>query len=134
MGAWGTGIFENDSALDFLEDFLEISNLKTYFFETLKSTIETDYLDADQGCEVLVISALIDVLKNGTVYEELTEDYPQIIEQIQSLSLNSIKPLVLEALPIVISEHSELNELWEESEEDYPQFKSEVLNLIERIQ
>ena len=135
MGAWGIGYFENDAALDFLDDIEEMKNPDLYFLDSINSALQTDFLDADHGCEIIVISALIDYVMNETVYEFLVEEYPNILNRVKTLKLNSLKDKALQALKVVLSNQSELNDLWlETNDEDYEAFKSEVLHLIERIE
>src|SRR5688500_15521005 len=124
MGAWGHGHFDNDSALDFVADIEASENPKQLFAAALDNAINAGYLDSDDACYAVVVSAYIDSQLNGTRYGSAEDEEPMHIDtfasQNFSLNLTELKDKAKKALVRVLGDDSELKELWEENEEDYP--------------
>ena len=59
MGAWGEGVLENDTAVDWLGDLEEQPQLETVTIALGDAAGEDDYLDASAGCEALVAAELV---------------------------------------------------------------------------
>src|SRR3712207_3911326 len=66
MGAWGTGLFEDDAALDFMADVTEAEEPKELIRQAFETAIESDYLETDDGNAVIVAAAFVDRQVNGT--------------------------------------------------------------------
>ncbi len=137
MGAWGHGYFEDDAALDFMQDVEDSENPKQLFKDAFEFAIESDYLDSDDANAVIVASAYIDRQVNGTKFsspehEELLEvdTFP---ERNPDTDFSTLREKAIIALQKVLDEGSELNELWAENEEDYPAWKQGIEQLIERL-
>ncbi|MEO6734653.1 MAG: DUF4259 domain-containing protein [Ferruginibacter sp.] len=137
MGAWGHGHFENDSALDFVGDIEDSKNPKQLFIDTLDNAVNSDYLDSDDACYTVVTSAYIDSQVSGTRYTSVEDEEPMnidtFISQNPSLDLADLKDKAVSALKRVVGDDSELKELWEENEEDYPLWRSNIEQLISRL-
>jgi hypothetical protein len=131
MGAWGIGVFEDDTALDILDMFETIEPIE-FISESLENAILTDYLEYDEGINVLVSAAFIDTIINKTKYEILNDEYEPIIEIIGELNLADFKIAAVKALNVVVSDHSEINELWSESEV-YDDWKANIISMISRL-
>ncbi|TND08255.1 MAG: hypothetical protein FD123_2510 [Bacteroidetes bacterium] len=133
MGAWGTGFFDDDTHCDFLENILR-DNISAESFGTyFQNGIDSEYLEYDEGAEVIVAAALLDNLLNGTELDSVSEELPGWLEANRGKSLDGLKPLAVQALKKLVAEDSELNELWSENEEDYPEWKGHITGLIERL-
>lgn len=134
MGTWGTGYFEDDSALDFMQDIEDSENPKQTIKEALQTALENDYLEVDEGTAVIVATTYIDAQLNGTKFGSENRDEPLGVDTFSTrnpnISFSDLKADAIVALKKVISENSELNELWEENDEDYPEWKAEVQKLI----
>lgn len=137
MGAWGLGHFENDSALDFAGDIEDSKNPKQLFIDTLDNAINSDYLDADDACYAIVAAAYVDSKIKGTRYSGPEDEEPMDMDTFcnknRSLDLADLKDKAVGALMRVLNDDSELKELWEENEEDYPLWRSNVEQLIVRL-
>jgi len=137
MGAWNYGIFDDDTAYDFTDEIK--SNAKEFFKSSFESAINSVYLEYDECHMVTVSSAYLDNSLNGTKYrtdseEEKDESNVNMFGELnKNLKLGDLKELAVKALKIVISEKSELNELWSENEELYPKWKSNLEDLINRL-
>lgn len=141
MGAWDVGHFDNDSALDWVQDILEGNDLKQVkkllssianpkgIFGFFKS--KENYLDADQACYGLVAGEVIATII-GKPSDELPDD---LMEWIQSNDFSVTKPEIDMARKAIvrIKEDSELRELWVESDE-FEEWKQKVEDLERRLE
>jgi hypothetical protein len=134
MGAWGPGIFDDDAAYDFVEILQDTDDPVEVFSTAFETATGTDYLEYDDGHAVTVSAAYMDAVLNNTSYEmEDDEALNFFKEKNKHLPLLSLKPLAVKALQRVLSDQSELHELWKENEELYPQWKQNIHSLIERL-
>lgn len=137
MGAWDYGIFDDDTAYDFTDEIK--SNAKEFFKSSFESAINSDYLEYDECHMVTVSAAYLDNSLNGTNYrtdseEAKDESNVNMFGELNiDLKLEHLKETAIKALEIVISEKSELNELWSDNEELYPKWKSNLKELINRL-
>ena len=133
MGAWDIGVFDDDTSYDVLDDLHESKDIIGYMEKTFKAAMEEDYVDYDQGIATLVCSATIDAVINGTAYRCDNEDFVQLINKIRGIDLDTLKTRASSSLGNVISEMSELNELWSDNEELYDDWKQNIKEIIERL-
>ena len=133
MGTWGTGIFEDDTILDYWGNiaydthFRDVAKYCEKAFDTVIS-IGDGYIDDCNGSAVAVCGAIVDSVLNGTVYNlavdlnsdiEGKEQYTNWIYMLKSDSLPSferMKGKAAQALTLLISENSELFELWADAD------------------
>ncbi|MDO5634316.1 MAG: DUF4259 domain-containing protein [Micrococcus sp.] len=124
MGAWGAGVFENDDALDFVDEVLDgsfsLDEYRDYF------TVEEDagIIDAHQGSILLAMAALIRIARNEHPAGEqaLAEhadtrelDLSGFIDQFEEEDIQTVREL--SGMVLREASSSELYELWEESGE-----------------
>ncbi len=134
MGAWGTGFFDDDTHSDFLYNVLENDMSPESFGQYFENGIEAEeYLDYDVGAEIIVSAALIDAILNGTKLDCVTEGVDEWLVKHKDDNVQPLKAKAVQALEKVIGEDSELNELWKENEEDYPEWKGLIEQLIARL-
>ena len=136
MGTWGYKHFENDSAFDYSSMIEDSDNPKEILKDTFGHTLQMDNISADQGQAIIAFAAYVDSQTNGTKYSDDDTDlldvdtFPQ---RHPDLDFTDIKELAYKAVLKVLDKDSELNELWEENEEEYPLWIKEVEGLIERL-
>ena len=128
MGAWGTGVFEDDTSCDLLCDALE-DDAKKFIQETISSQ-DAEYLEYTEGHAFIVSGVIADSILNQASYDHETEGFDEWMDQQQPDSLLEFVPDIVTGLKRVISEDSELNELWQENEEEYPEWKSNIEEII----
>src|SRR5690242_14698988 len=60
MGSWGTGTFENDTAVDWIGDFADGAG-DVEMVRTALTTVAdaSGYIDADHGCEALAACEIV---------------------------------------------------------------------------
>jgi hypothetical protein len=130
MGAWGTGNFENDDALDWLGDFSDEPS-EELLFEAITEVNEVDeYLESPECSNALASAEIIALLK-GFSASNLPEDVKELAEEIE------FKPsagLISESIKAIarIKSDSELKELWEETEH-FDQWLSVIEDLEKRL-
>ena len=134
MGAWGPGIFDDDAAYDFVEILQDTDDPIEVFTSSFETAIAADYLDYDDAHAATVSAAYMDANLNGTTYESENEDaLHSFKEEKKNLPVQPLKTLAVKALQKVISDQSELHQLWQENEELYPQWKQNIQSLIGRL-
>ncbi|MDR0228776.1 MAG: DUF4259 domain-containing protein [Flavobacteriaceae bacterium] len=137
MGAWGYGIFDDDTTYDFTEEIS--TDARAFFITSFENAINTDYLEFDEAHAVTVSAAYIDNLLNKTQYRNDAEDEGDesnvnIFYQIHpNLKVEDLKPLATQALQKVITPNCHLYELWEENTELFPLWKQTIQDLINRL-
>ncbi len=110
MGAWGVKPFENDSASDFLYEFENNS-----FEEILKNAFELedeDYIEVDEGSVIVAASEIL-----AKIIKNKENELPDNLKIDKNINIKELSKKAKNSLEIVISENSELNELWQESDE-----------------
>lgn len=137
MGAWGTGYFEDDAALDFMADVEESRDPKRILTRTFDKAIKAQYIESHEGTAVIVAAAYVDRQTNGTKYSKHNIDPPLQIDTFPSRNpdhnFSDLREKAVIALNKILGENSEINELWAENDEDYPTWKSGVQQLIMRL-
>lgn len=137
MGAWDYGIFDDDTAYEFTEEIKV--NPKEFFKSSFELALKTEYLEYDECHMVTVSAAYVDNHLNGTNYridgqDRTDESNVNIFKELRKdLKLDDLKEPAVKALEKVISNNSELNELWAENEELYPKWKNNIKKLIDRL-
>jgi hypothetical protein len=137
MGTWAVGAFGNDFALDWAQDLQESKDL--FFIEdTLNNVLSADsanYLEAPFGAEGL---AAIEVLarlygKPGEQDEDSAEVDVWVAEVSKKAKRRTdLIDKSLRAIEHILSERSELRELWQDSDE-YDNWRASVDDLKARI-
>jgi hypothetical protein len=132
MGAWGTGAFENDTALDWtyqLESNPGIEILGTAVKAGLQFLQSNEEMDADTASNVLAAAEVIAALrgKSGCSLPETVEawikDKPKAPAELAKGAFLAVS---------TVRDRSELKELWQESDEN-EKWLSEVEGLIKRL-
>jgi hypothetical protein len=134
MGAWGTGIFDNDTACDWAYDLEEASDL-SLIESTLDKVLNVgaDYLDADEAQEALAAAEAIARQKgNWGIRDSYTETMDKWVETIRLTPPQALVEKALKAIERLLSGPSELFELWGESE-DFTAWEESVKDLSRRL-
>ena len=129
MGAWGCTTFEDDSTCDWAYDLYAAENTVQFLRESLTPEETDDYLEYDDCCSILgaaetVYSLLFEVRDNPPV------EFQEWVKNHRGLDVTDLKPVCVLALNRVLSENSELNELWTENSTEYPEWKGNIERMI----
>ena len=133
MGAWNYGVFDDDTAYDALDDLIESSKIISDMEKYFDAVIGAEYVDYDDGHYALVSAAVIDSVLNDTQYSCDDEDYFKWIKTLKSFDFAPLKQKAIDAIDAVLSDSSEIKELWEESEELYSAWREDKISRRERL-
>ena len=134
MSEWASGIFDDDTAYDYLSVIKASTNPKEIFkdaFETASKNL--DYDDCHAG---IVTAAYMHNLLTKTMYILENNEEKNVNcfgERNQSLDSRDLKPGALLTLNKLISGNSELNQQGSQNKELYPKWKQNIVVLIDRI-
>ena len=131
MGAWGIGIFEDDTGCDTRDDIADAKDLVAELDQRLRSVSGDPgaYLDYENCFDALVPAAIVDAYLNGTSYDGLDK----LRERHPKANLEPLKPLAAAAIDRVLGPKAEIHQLWAENEGDYPAWKSSLESLRARL-
>ncbi|MFF0739278.1 DUF4259 domain-containing protein [Streptomyces sp. NPDC004111] len=118
MGSWDIGPFDNDTAADWcggLDDAAADARHGIVREALAGAAGSTGHLDADEAQEALAAAALVAAQCPGGAPAD-----PHYGPREALPALGDLRPLALAALDRVLSEPSELVELWDESDEGGP--------------
>ena len=117
MGAWGIKPFENDAASDWFHKILN-NNYNEIFKITFKIEDE-NYIEVEKASKIVAASEILAkiISKSKTLPNQIKK---QIFE---TANLEKLAKDAIKALNFVQSDKSELNELWQETN-DYDTWKS----------
>ncbi len=135
MGAWGTKVFEDDAALDFIDgQLIPLTDPRVVMREAFEATMAADYVEYDLGQAVLVSAAvMVSVRENRPIEQDEPEEWSSWRRHLATLDFSPLAELGSRACARVIGEGSELRELWEENEELFPEWRGNVVLLVERL-
>ncbi len=131
-GAWGYRSFENDDALDWVEN-----NLKPEGMDAVKNAIATvtrhsgGYLQAPE-CSAAIAACEVLAAAQGKASPNLPKDVAAIAKSLSANVGDPIRKDACTALEKILSK-SELRALWEESKEDFEKWKKTIEDLKSRV-
>jgi hypothetical protein len=129
MGAFGAGVFDNDDALDWLEELLE-SNGAGLILGALDDALAADYLEIPEASAALVAAEVL-AARNLRASAALPEDLRGWTERADIVLTG---PMLARAQTAVtrVATDSELAELWGESGAA-EQWQASLADLRERL-
>ena len=133
MGAWGFGIFEDDTAMDFLNELTDSENPLKLMKNALEGARAAKYLEYDGGQSALVAAAITDAILNGTRHAVGLQELDALVAKHKSSEVSPLRSLASAAVRQVLSESSELRELWAENVDDYPKWRENLESLASRL-
>lgn len=129
MGAWGSGAFENDDALDAVAELVE----GTFELDDLRAAVAADYLEAPEGAVAL---ALVEVALAtlGIVDPDAALDEVDVRLLATQLDDAAYELILTTAERVVRPDASELYELWEEAgDEELAEWRNASAASIEQL-
>ncbi len=124
MGAWGSGGFENDTALDFAGTVTDADSLLEAF-----SAMPGGVIDADDACKMIAAAECVAAMM-GRPAEDMPDGLAEKLKPLGAPDEELIE-LAREHVSMVISA-SELTELWAEAD-DTASFNLAMTGLIDRL-
>ena len=114
MSAWTSGLFDNDDALDFIDDLAEAPEWRTVVQALDYVTKAAGYLEAPEG-QIAVAAAAIVAAAVGDV--TILPDNHRELKAALGAPPEGTVALARSALARVVAPASELDELWQEGDE-----------------
>ena len=133
MGAWSEDTFGNDTACDWVGDFMDNPGLAAVR-EALQAVLDAeDYLDSDEACAGLAACEVIARLQGKWgLRNPYSEDVDKWIEVNPTEVPQDLKELADAAIVRILAPNSELPELWDEGGRN-DKWHNDVDDLRERI-
>lgn len=134
MGAWAIDAFGNDDACDWACELEETDDL-SFIDHTLSKAlaIDTDYLEAPDASEGIAAAEVVARLQgNFGERNSFTEAVDSWVSESNLKPTSNLNKKAHAVLDRVLSEPSELLELWQESDE-FNSWKASVLDIKSRI-
>ncbi len=125
MGAWGAGNFDNDTALDWINAFVENPSGKRLH------AFLNQPLEADNYGEKILAAAEIVAAWNGHPPSDLPEETLKWLRAQKKAPTPTLKEMAKKAVATIL-EQSELRELWAESP-SFEEWQKIVNDLIKRL-
>ena len=117
MGAWGVGSFDNDAACDWAYELEHSGDLRV-ITQSVNAVFTDEFIDADLGAEAI---AAIDVMARLRGRPMLKNSYTEVVDNwVDNHPLTLPQSLIdsaHKALQVLMSDASELRELWIDSDE-----------------
>jgi hypothetical protein len=134
MGAWGTGLFENDDALDFAGDVVERGGLalvENVLVEILD--MGDEYIEAPEAEQALVAAEIVAALA-GRPAAEYPDELAEWLDELEAVPDDALVDTARRTVQRVLTPPSELLELWEEAgEDDYAEWRVGVEAIAARL-
>lgn len=131
-GAWESGSFDNDDALDWSAQCVR-SRGTTLISPTLSAALIDGYLETPE-CSVAVAAAEVVAASNGKANKALPKELSSWLEQQKKVEIAKLAPLATRAVSRILNgPKSELQELWQENKKDFPVWKHHMQSLILRL-
>jgi hypothetical protein len=131
MGAWGVGIFENDSASDWWYSFDDepMEALAAAF----ASTRGVDFVEGDAGCAAAAAAEII-ARAHDPSFGEFSPEKVERIDEMRNaiLAAPALKSEAAAALKAVLGQNSELAQLWAE-EDEFEAWKASINDVLNKL-
>lgn len=131
MGVWGTGVFDNDDALDWVYDLADAGKLAQ-----VSSALDVVVRDSNNhpeisDCRIGLAAAEIIAAMHGDPSPELPEEAEEWIGD-EILENDSLRAKAENAVKVILSD-SELKDKWEKSA-NYDLWKATIRDLLKRLE
>lgn len=118
MGTWGIGSFENDDAGDFMIDLLDSGDL-SLVREVLDNVLtSTEYVEAPDATLAIVAAEIVAAARGRPTFAAQREEgLADWLARIRPTIDADLATQARDALTRILADHSELRELWEETDD-----------------
>ena len=131
-GAWESGSFDNDDALDWAGQCVR-STGTAFISTTLNGALTEGYLEAPE-CSAAIAAAEVVAASKGKAVKSLLKELSAWLERQQKTELAKLAPLAAKAVSRILNgPESELQELWLENKKEFPAWKRNMQDLIARV-
>jgi len=131
-GAWGYKSFENDDALDWVENFLKLGG-QSAVEKTLANVAKgRGYLEAPEGCYAIAACEVLAAVQ-GRASADLPKDVAALAKKLSSKPSDSVRKYARDALDRILGNDSGLRELWKDAGENFDKWRKTVEDLKSRV-
>ena len=131
-GAWGYESFENDDALDWVENFLKRGG-QSAVEKTIASVAKgRGYLQASDGCYAIAACEVL-AAAQGRPSTDLPKDVAALAKKLSSKPSDAVRKDARDALDRILGKESELSELWKDAKESFEKWKKLIEDLKSRV-
>ena len=131
-GAWGYRSFDNDDALDWVENTLKPGGQSAVEATIASVAKGRGYLEAPEGCYAIAACEVL-AAAQGRPSADLPKDVAALAKRLSSKPSESVRKNARDALDRVLGKESEINELWKDAGADYEKWKKAVEDLKSRV-
>lgn len=132
MATWGTKVFEEDSAFDWISELVDAEEARHFLIVTLEAGESDDELDADLGSCILaaaeVVASILDEPRKGIPVELL-----EWLDVCECDDLSDLAENAVVHLDRVLASNSLFHEQWKEAE-DYSEWKENIDDLRDSLE
>lgn len=130
-GAWGYKSFENDDALDWVENFLKRGG-QTAVERAIASVAKgSGYLESPEACQAIAACEVL-AAAQGRASADLPKAVADLAKKLPAKASEAVRKSARDALERILTK-SELNELWKETKDNYEKWKKTVEDLKARV-
>jgi Domain of unknown function (DUF4259) len=132
MGAWDTGVYDNDDAADWAAQ-LPVGGLGAVL-EALRAALEADELEAPDGARALAAADVIARLQSGGGEQSVyAEEVTHWVAKNPGEPSAEFAQLAAAALARVRGDASELRQLWAENADDFGAWLATIDEIEQRL-
>ncbi len=132
MGTWGHGTFDGDTALDWLGEMIESEDRVAFLRRSIVDATADGYLELDDCVATLAAAEIVAAVLSGP-RAGVPEDALELITELDVADVRPLAEPAARGAARVLKAESELNELWSESAEEYPRWRSGVEELVQKL-
>ena len=131
-GAWGYKSFENDDALDWVENFLKEGGQSA-----VEKTIATvakgkGYLQAPEACYAIAACEVL-AAAQGRPSPDLPKDIAAYANKLSAKPSAAVRKNARDALDRILGKESEISELWKDAKTSSGEWKKTIEDLKSRV-
>ena len=132
MGTWGVNTFENDDAQDWIAELQEDGSVDFLVSSFSPDEADGGYLEAPEGARILCAAEVVAAAVSGD-RDALPEEAASWLKAQHDFDFAPLAPLAEASVGRVLAERSELEELWQENADDFPEWRASVTRLRSRL-
>jgi hypothetical protein len=130
-GAWESGSFDNDDALDWANECAR-STGATFVSSTLNAALKNGYIEVPESSAAIAAAEVVAAAR-GRGSETLPKDLKSWLANQSKDAISKLAPTASKAVSRILNgPQSELQELWKESK-DFPTWQRNMNNLLARL-
>ena len=131
-GAWGYKSFENDDALDWVENVLKRGGQSGVESTIIGVAKGRGYLEAPDGCAAIAACEML-AAAQGRASADLPKDIAALAKRLAAKPSDAVRKAARDALDRILGRESELNSLWKDAGEKFEKWKKTVEDLKSRV-